>query len=212
MPSPLKLDRRTLAQLLQGNSQAIVAFERLQTDVGDVLPTTIEEAHALAGQALAAAQVAFSMVTLLAESLARLEGAPAVPPQVDPDDTAPRAHLGSIAGQNADQVEITGGTIDGTPIGQTAAAAAKFTTVAASGQITSTVAPGTPPLAIASTDKVANLYVDRAALADHATAADHATTADNLGSATAYPANATDLPTVIALANALKAANTAKGV
>lgn len=198
----VKLDRRTLAQLLQGNQQAIIVFEKVLGDVGGTLPSTIEEANALAGQALGVAQIALSMLSLLGEALERLDAAPIAPPLVDHDDTAPRAHLGTISSQNADQVELTGGTIDGTAIGATTAAAAKFTTVATSGAITSTVATGTSPLVIASTTKVSNLYVDRAATAD---------TAVNLGTASAYPANATDLPSVIALANALKAANIAKG-
>lgn len=199
----LKLDRRTLAQLLQNNQQAIFVFERMMGDVSSTLPSTIEEANALAGQALGIAQVAVSMLSRLGEVLERLDSVPAAPPQVDHDDTTPRAHLGTISSQNHDLVEIAGGSIDNTPIGQTTAADAKFKKVSASDQITSTVADGTAPLVVTSKTKVANLYVDRAATAD---------SAGNLGAATAYPANATDLPTVIALANALKAANTAKGV
>jgi hypothetical protein len=199
----LKLDRRTLAQLLQNNQQAIFVFERMLGDVGGTLPSTIEEANALAGQALALAQTQGTLLSLVAEALAQLQGAPAPLPQIEPDDTAPRAHLGTIASQNADQVEITGGAVDGTTIGQTSAADAKFKKLAASDQITSTVADGTAPLIVTSKTKVANLYADRAATAD---------TAGNLGAATAYPTNATDLASCIALANALKAANTAKGV
>lgn len=199
----LKLDRRTLSQLLQGNQQAINTFERLLNDVGGTLPSTIEEANALAGQALALVQTQGALLSLVAEALARLESAPAPLPQVDHDNTAPRTHLGTIASQNADQVEITGGAIDGTTIGQTTAADAKFKKLAASDQITSTVADGTAPLVVASKTKVTNLYADRAATAD---------TAAGLGNPTTYPANATDLASAITLANALKAANTAKGV
>lgn len=49
------------------------------------------------------------------------------------------------------------GAIDNMSIGVTTAAAAKHTTIAASGQITSTVTTGTAPLVIASTTNVANL-------------------------------------------------------
>ncbi len=70
-------------------------------------------------------------------------------------------------------------------------------------QFVSTVAIGTAPLVVTSTTQVANLYGARAVLADTATIMTNPTT---------YPANATDLPTVITLANALKAANIAKGV
>jgi hypothetical protein len=94
-------------------------------------------------------------------------------------------------------VKITGGTIDNTSIGQTTAAAAKFTTVEASGQITSTVATGTAPFVVASTTLVPNLHV---------------ATADSLGTPGSYPADATDLPSVIALANYIKSRNISKGV
>lgn len=199
----LNLTRDVLAKIAQGNQRAVAALEQVFEDVGDTFPSTIEEANALAGSALAIAQASAAALALIADALARLDAAPAAPPQVDVDDTAPRQHFGTIAVQNADAVEITGGTADGMIIGTTTAAAAKFTTVAASGQITSTVSTGTAPLVVASTTKVANLYVDRAAAAD---------TAANLGAASSYPAAATDLPTVIALANALRSANIAKGV
>jgi hypothetical protein len=181
----LKLDRRTLAQFLP-NEQSIRMFEQLFQSVSST-PATIEEANALAGQALAVAQAALSMFAVVSEALAQLEGAPASVPQVDHDDTTPRSHLGTISAQDADQVEITGGT-------------AALSTISLSGQLTSTVADGTAPLVITSTTRVANLNVARAG------------TADNLGVASAYPANANDLPTAITLVNALKAANTAKGV
>lgn len=80
--------------------------------------------------------------------------------------------------------------------------AATFATASYTGQVTSTVA-GVPPFIVASAFKVVNLYADRAALADTATI---------LTVPTAFPANATDLPTVITLANALKAAGIAKGL
>jgi hypothetical protein len=185
--SKLQLDRRTLAGLLQNNQQAIFAFERILGDVDGVLPSTIEEANALAGQALALVQVQGALLSLMAEALERLESAPAAPPQLEPDDTAPRTHLGTIASQDADAVDITGGT----------AALAELTL---SGQMTSTVATGAPPLVVDSTDKVDNLYVDRAALAD------------KLGAPTTFPAVATDLPTAITLVNALRAAGILKGL
>jgi len=183
----LMLDRRTLAQLLQNNQQAIFAFERVLGDVDAVLPSTIEEANALANQALAVAHAAMASLAVLAETVASLESAPAVPPHIDADDTTPRAHLGTLASQDADQVEIAGGT-------------AALSTLTLSGQMTSSVADGAPPFVVASTDRVENLHVDRSALAD------------KLASPTVFPAVATDLPTVIALANALRAAGINKGL
>jgi hypothetical protein len=190
MPDRPLLDRAQLARLAQNVPQTIAGLERLVSDVGG-MPSTIEEANALAGQALAAAQAALSLVAMLA------------------DELAPRAHLGTISSQNHDAVEITGGTVDGAPVGATVAAAGKFTTLAASGQITSTVATGTPPMSVTSITKVSNLYVDRAALADNAT---HANAADSLGTAGSYPADATDLASTITLVNYIKSRNISKGV
>ena len=113
------------------------------------------------------------------------------------DQLTPIDPIRSMAYQDDAHVKIRGGTIDGTTVGLTTAAAAKFTTVAASGQITSTVATGTAPFVVASTTVVPNLHV---------------ATADSLGTAGSYPADATDLPTVIALANYIKSRNISKGV
>lgn len=107
----LRLDRRTLASLLQNNQQAIATFERMLADVGFTLPSAIEEASALANAALAVAQVNAVLLTILTEAVDQLQTAPAAVPLIEPDDTAPRAHLGTISSQNADQVDITGGTV-----------------------------------------------------------------------------------------------------
>jgi hypothetical protein len=47
----------------------------------------------------------------------------------------PQPELGSIASQNSDNVSITGGTIDNTPIGNTTTSSGKFTTLNATGGI-----------------------------------------------------------------------------
>jgi len=65
--------------------------------------------------------------------------------------------LGTMSVQDASAVAITGGTINGAPIGGSATAAGAFTTLSASGQFTSTVTTGTAPLVVASTTAVANL-------------------------------------------------------
>lgn len=52
---------------------------------------------------------------------------------------------------------IYAGSLQNTPIGSTTANTGAFTTISASGQITSTVSTGTAPLVIASTTAVANL-------------------------------------------------------
>lgn len=234
----LRLDRRTLADLLQNNQQAISAFERMFADVGGMLPSSIEEANALAGTALAMAQASMATMSVLAEALAQLEGAPALLPQVDQDDTTPRVHLGTMSGQSADNVEITGGTA-GLDAGSATTPSLYFGTergsglyrsgvsviavtiagtqrayfdtnsfgvwgsVSASQQLISNAPAGTPPLAVSSSTRVANLNVDRAALAD---------TAVSLANPTNFPPVATDAASTQTLVNALRAAAIAKGL
>jgi hypothetical protein len=196
----LGLDRALLSKIAQGNHQAIVALERVFGDVGGVLPTTIEEAAAQANQAIAMAAQALSMNAQLLAAIEALETAPAREQITLPDDTAPAVQLGSIAAQNADNVEVTGGAVNGTTVGLLAAADAMFKKISASDQITSTLADGIAPLVVTSTTRVANLSVANAG------------TADSLASPTTFPAAATDLPTVITLANALRAAAISKGL
>lgn len=57
------------------------------------------------------------------------------------------------------------------PAGDLHVATVAASTSVTSAQLISTVSTGTPPLVVASTDLVSNLYVDRAALADVATSA-----------------------------------------
>ena len=72
---------------------------------------------------------------------------------------------GSVVVSKAD---INGGTVDGTAIGASSASTGAFTTVSATGQITSTLADGTAPMVVTSTTKVANLNVDQLDGADWA--------------------------------------------
>lgn len=50
-------------------------------------------------------------------------------------DLAPQPELGTIASQNYDNVAITGGNIDGTPIGDNTTSSGKFTTLNATSGI-----------------------------------------------------------------------------
>lgn len=181
-----RVNRDQLAQALNGNYSVIRAFEQLISDTAQA-PASAEEANVLAGSALALAQSAVTALSVITEVLSQIESAPALPPYVEPDDMTVRPHVGTLGQQNHDSVEITGGT-------------ASLSALTLSGQLKSTVAIGTPPLSVVSTDKVVNLYADRAARAD------------SLGTASTYPAPATDLPTVIALANALRTAAINKGL
>lgn len=217
--SKLMLDRATLAKIAP-NPQALRELERVFNGVSG-LPSTIEEATAQANQAIALAGQALTMLAELVHSLEAVATAPA-PTEYEesddttiariiahePDDTAPRVQLGTMSSQSADFVDIDGGAIDGTPIGSSLAAKGTFTDLSAS-VLTSTVADGTPPLSVASTTLVNNLYVARSKLADTATKAD---TASSLGTAGTYPADATDLPSAITLVNYIKSRNISKGV
>lgn len=202
----LSIDRATLAKIAP-NPQALRELERVFGEVS-TMPSTIEEAVAQANQAIAMAASLLALAADLASAVEALESAPAREGAIEPDDTAPapaqcpetddatpRVQLGTISSQNADNVDLDGGTIDGIEIGTDTPDKAAFTTVSASESITSTVADGNPPLVIASTTKVDNLHVARAALAD---------TAESISGAAGLPPNATDLPTAITLVNAIK--------
>ncbi len=89
----------------------------------------------------------------------------------------------------ADTADINGGTVDNTVIGATTPAASNFTTVSASGAITSTLATGTAPFVVASTTKVANLNADQLDGADWAAPAAIGTGTPAAGTFTALTAN-----------------------
>jgi hypothetical protein len=88
---------------------------------------------------------------------------------------------------NPNVLTITKAQVDTTPVGSSDPSTGAFTTLTASGQITSTVATGTAPLVVASATKVSNLYAARAALADTVT------TNANLTGAVTSAGNATSL-------------------
>lgn len=119
----LGLDRQILATITK-NHQAMVALERVFRDVGGTLPDSIEQAVAAAAQAIATANAAFASLADIAGELERVMqepaghptaepeqiSAPAAPLEIDADNFAPAAQVGSLAAQNHDAVEITGGT------------------------------------------------------------------------------------------------------
>lgn len=188
--SSIKLDRATLARFLPDH-QSIVAFEQLLTAMSASPASTIEEANNNAVTAMTFAQQALVSLAYLASELEQQQSAPAPLPQPELEDMAPRQQFGTIAPQDSDAVDITGGTIGvsagtvGAPslylvdlttgwyrisanvIGL-AVAGVNMGTYSASGpsyaqsvttsqQFVSTVATGTAPLSVASTTQVANL-------------------------------------------------------
>lgn len=122
MPN-IQLDRDVLAKFLP-NHQAIREFEKVLKDVGTTLPGLLEVVGNDAAAAAAAAQVALALLQQVSDALSVLLAAPAPLPQIDPDDMAPTAaapvdpdtmmpilQVGTIATQNHDAIDITGGRI-----------------------------------------------------------------------------------------------------
>lgn len=251
MPNP-SIGRDVLTQFLP-NHQAIKAFERVLDDVSTSLPDLISDATNAADSAGATAANAVAVLQQIAGALDALLMAPAPTPPTYADDFTRATYTGTLAAQDYDHVDITGGTagLDSGAVGAPslylngekatglyrigadhwgmAIAGVKLVDysagvfgitgnitatgdVSAAGQVKSSIATGTAPLVVTSTTMVANLYVARAALADVATLANTATIANGLSSPTTFPPDATDLPSVITLANALKAAGNTKGL
>ncbi|MDK6077938.1 hypothetical protein [Massilia varians] len=246
------LDRTQIAKIAGGVPQTIAALEKFFGEVAG-MPSTLEEANALAGQALSAAAQALAMLAEVAAQLEQFAAAPAHQDALPDDDTEPRAHLGTLGAQNHDAVDITGGTagldagtaglpsvylggdrstglhrpagnelavsIGGTTLLRLASLLVTITgALTVTKQIAAQAPAGTPPLAVVSDALVETLYVARAAEADqaqNASTANYATdagTAEQLADPSTFPAAATDLPTVIALANALRSAAISKGL
>jgi hypothetical protein len=288
--SNLGLNRKILSDIANGNQEAIKALERVFGETNIALPEQIASAINQAATAIATANQALGLLAEVVGSLEYLANAPANAQAQEFEDMRPAIQLGSISIQEADNVDITGGTaglsagtvalpsfylvdratglyrigldnwglsinavklldfqslllqvvgrvridtgtlaapalyfgaetgtglyrigvnnwgmaIAGVKLVDFSSALVAITgALTATGQITTSIATGTAPFVVTSTTKVSNLYVDRAALADTATA---------LASPSAFPAAATDLPTVITLANALRTAAIAKGL
>jgi len=132
--NPLGLNRDQLSKALGGNYAVIRAFEQLQLDAS-VTPSTIEEAAATANSALSVANLAVNALLEIADALDPLVMAPVSSPEPYEEPYVPATAVpivGTIAEQDAEQVAITGGNIDGTVIGATAVAAGNFSNLVAS--------------------------------------------------------------------------------
>lgn len=133
MPS-LKLDRKTLASFLPDH-QSIVAFEQIFNDVNSSIPGGIEAAAALANAAVALGNLSLAMLAQQQEQIELLSYQPAVAPVDMQEGYQPASAFGTLGQQNADAVEVTGGSIDGTTIGASSASSGAFTTLTASGAV-----------------------------------------------------------------------------
>ena len=159
MSNPLRsITRDQLAAFLP-NSRAVLAFEKLLNDVNFSLPDAVEAADSKAQSALSlAAQVLAQLIADVQELKLGADFAPrpqqtadaywlAFDPQLTPDPYAPQQAsqaaddafvppsqpVGTLGLQNANNVAIAGGALDGITIGATTPGTGVFTTLAATG-------------------------------------------------------------------------------
>lgn len=131
----LGLSREQLKKFLPDH-QSIRAFEQLLLQVGDVTPTSIEQANNNANTAIAMAGAALAALAELATAIEQVSTAPVPEITYEQEDYDRVVYVGTLGVQNDDEVEITGGTINGTSIGATTAASGAFTTLTASATVT----------------------------------------------------------------------------
>jgi hypothetical protein len=120
----LNLTRDQLATFLV-NQEQIRQFEKLFSTVDDIAPNVVLEINIAAGTAQATANAAMSALSALAQDTAvndaalnakvqqALDAIPRLAQALELLALAPRAELGTIAAQNSDNVNITGGKISG---------------------------------------------------------------------------------------------------
>lgn len=136
------LSRDVLARFLP-NHEAILAFEQALGDV-NATPSRIEEVNNVAGTAIATAYEVLAQLIQVSEALSQLLQAPTVAPLLElddlipprqpasnDDDFAPLVYVGTLGVQAADDVDIDGGTIDGTVIGGDTPESGTFTDLTA---------------------------------------------------------------------------------
>lgn len=136
----LGLSREQLRAFLPDH-QSVRAFEQIFTSIQETTPDGIEAATNIANSALALAAAAISQLAEVVESLDQALMAPSVVLSEEEENMVPALQLGTIAPQNSDEVEISGGAIDGTPIGATSPNSGAFTTLSSTG---ATAFGGTP--------------------------------------------------------------------
>jgi hypothetical protein len=104
------LSRQQLAQFLPSH-ELILAFEALFAGVKTALPSGVADAQASADSAQAQAAEALSALAELTAALAgALQGLAGGDAAVPPDVYTPPLSLGTMSGQNAERVAISGGT------------------------------------------------------------------------------------------------------
>jgi hypothetical protein len=120
----LNLTRDQLATFLV-NQEQIRQFEKLFSTVDDIAPNVVLEINIAAGTAQATANAALAALSALAQDTAvndaalnakvqqALDAIPRLAQALELLALEPRAELGTIAAQNSDNVNITGGKISG---------------------------------------------------------------------------------------------------
>jgi hypothetical protein len=120
----LNLTRDQLATFLV-NQEQIRQFEKLFSTVDAIAPDVVLEINIAAGTAQATANAALAALSALAQDTAvndaalnakvqqALDAIPRLAQALELLALAPRAELGTIAAQNSDNVNITGGKISG---------------------------------------------------------------------------------------------------
>lgn len=148
----LGLDRKVLSDITNGNQEAIKALEQVFGGVNVLLPDQITTAINQASQAMAAVNQALGMLANVAEILDQLAYVPPTAPAVHNNTYYPAVAAGTLGQQNADSVDITGGTINGTSVGATSPSTGAFTILSAGAG-----AVGAPSFYLA-TDTTTGLY------------------------------------------------------
>lgn len=219
------------------------AISDLLQRVGGPSGTATSDIEEMAIQSLAPVVDMFAFIG--ADALQSIESAAAVNIAMQAANDALAAQIeqaGALLAdlrRRCDDLDVTAGYSDpfrvdwehpGT-IGSITANSGAFTTMSATGQITSTLATGTAPFVITSTTKVTNLNVDLLDGSDWGTPGAIGSTTANTGrfttvtatgafgcngktaqTAFALGAAATDLPTVITLANNMRTALINNGI
>lgn len=147
------LTRKQLAEFLP-DPRAVRMFENLLKQVNTLIPADIESLYKLVQEAYVDAMSADAKATQALDALNRIADAleliahgpafnqttqggdePQLPlaPYLAEDNLLPPTPLGTLGMQQSDAVSISGGNIDGTPIGQSSASTGSFTTVQTSG-------------------------------------------------------------------------------
>lgn len=159
--------RKELAEVFSNNQRLIRAFEK----IFDLIPpefidqqAQIDAINLIAGIAEAQSTQALSMLERIASSLEVLSQQPIREADSDSDDLLPQPQLGTLSEQQADQVEISGGSVEAALTDNTTNLAASSQTLndgaaAATGTLTNAPAAGNPTKWVPIDDNGTTRYI-----------------------------------------------------